>query len=75
MRYMMSPGIQSAFAKFDYSLQGYLNHPYCPGVLRMVYTKLKSFLATMTDMQAQQEAVQNNGGGVMGALKNSCTIF
>ena len=75
MRYMMSPGIQAAFAKLDYGIQGYLNHPYCPSLVRTAYSTVKRVMASMTDIQAQQQQVQNNGGGIMGALKNSCSIF
>jgi hypothetical protein len=50
MRYMISPAIQSSFAKIDHQLQMYLNHPYCPAMVRNVYMGGKKLIGNMTDM-------------------------
>ena len=75
LRYMMNPCTQEAFGRFDIMLQGYFNHPYCPGVIRTGYGTVKSFMSGMTDAQAQKEKVEANGGGYLGAMKSSCNIF
>ena len=75
MRYMMNPNLQGSFGKLDVLFQEYLNHPYCPGILRTVYFKIREFASSIVDVQAQQQRVQESGGGMMGALKNSCSIF
>jgi hypothetical protein len=51
MRYMISPSLQGAFSKIDYTLQTYLNHPYCPGMVRMAYNTIKSLSSGMVDAQ------------------------
>jgi len=50
-------------------------HPYCPGLVRKAYQSVKTILSSMIDTDAQRARVQENGGGVMGALKSSCSIF
>mmetsp|Transcript_11020 Transcript_11020/g.16725 ORF Transcript_11020/g.16725 Transcript_11020/m.16725 type:complete len:218 (-) Transcript_11020:93-746(-) len=57
LRYMMNPCTQEAFGRFDVTLQGYLNHRFCPGILRTIYGYVKSMMAGMADTQAQREKV------------------
>ena len=52
MRYMLSPGLQAAFAKVDMTMQGLVNHPYCPGAVRWGYGKAKDMLGGMVDAEA-----------------------
>lgn len=75
MRYMMNMQCQMAFQRLDQKLVLYMHHPYCPGMVPTAYHKVKGVLTGLVDTQATQNRVQENGGGMMGALKSSCQIF
>jgi hypothetical protein len=75
MRYMINPVIQAAFAKLHNDLIGYLGHPMVPAVMLQGYMKLAGLISTYGDARGQAEQINNSGGGMIGALKNSCNIF
>jgi len=37
--------------------------------------KVAGFIQSFGDAQAQAQRVNESGGGMMGAMKNSCSIF
>ena len=75
MRYMFQPELQASFTRIDTTIQSYLHHPYVPAIVGTVYFKIKGLVAGIVDVKGHADKVQENGGGYLGALKSSCTIF
>lgn len=44
-KYMINPLTKGAFAEINYWIDGKLNSPYCPGILRLVVGKVRSLCA------------------------------
>ena len=70
VRYMVSYGVQGAWARFDNKIKNsILGHPRCPGMVRSVYYKVRGFMASMIpDPQAEAARQQAGGGGIMRAM-------
>jgi hypothetical protein len=47
---MMSYNIQGAFRRLDTKITGLTSSPQCPAIVATVYSKVKGFMAGMSDM-------------------------
>lgn len=70
---MINPYTQSAFRRVDTKLGGYLNSPSSPAILRLAYSKVKSFMIYMASMEDPSQRAANAPGP--GGLLRSCEIF
>jgi hypothetical protein len=53
---MVNNNVKMAFGRLDYKIQGLLNHPSCPGMVRTVYEKVKGLMASMSAMPEPPQA-------------------
>lgn len=54
IKYVLNYNTKSAFTKVDSKANLYLSKPWCPGILRMLYNKLKSVLSYFGRMDDPQ---------------------
>lgn len=70
MRYMTSYNVQAALRRLDIKISGYTQSPSCPQIIRTIYIKIKNFMASMSDAEAQARQAQSGG-----SLFSRCDIF
>jgi hypothetical protein len=54
IKHVLNYNTKAAFTKVDSKINLYLNKPWCPGILRMVYAKLKSVMGYFGSMDDPQ---------------------
>ncbi|KAJ0404904.1 hypothetical protein ATCC90586_001012 [Pythium insidiosum] len=65
VRYMISPPLQDAFRRLNASILSITSHPRCPPVVGRLYSKIRSFATSMTDVAQQQQAAAGSRCSVM----------
>eukprot|EP01029_Cantina_marsupialis_P014407 TRINITY_DN31813_c0_g1_i1.p1 TRINITY_DN31813_c0_g1~~TRINITY_DN31813_c0_g1_i1.p1 ORF type:complete len:407 (+),score=97.72 TRINITY_DN31813_c0_g1_i1:49-1269(+) len=62
VRYMTSPQTKYGFRVVDQNITNLTSHRFCPAIISTVYQKIRSKLAGLGDIEAQQRAAQGNSG-------------
>jgi len=75
-RYMLSSDSKRAWGMVRTKTDGWAYHPSCPTVVRGVYDKVKTWMASYTDeAELQRQAQQQQQGGGGGGLMSRCNIM
>lgn len=69
IRYMLSSDSKRAFGSIRMKVEGWVNHPMCPQLVRTVFTKVVTLMEQYTDQEALARQAEQPG------IMNKCTIM